>query len=111
MTPKEVRETIETFPELLKKLGKLQKQLLRVSGRDPEKEMLILMRLEPIEKTIETIEKAAFENEALTIREECCLMQRMEGRTTKEIAECFSVTTATVSNLLTNAYKKIAESL
>jgi hypothetical protein len=111
MTPEQIKETVENFPKLLRQQENLKSRLIKCSGRDPEQEVLILMRLEPIEKAVELIDKAAYESELLTIREECCLIQRMEGKTPKEIADCFSVTTNTVYNLLNKAYKKIAESL
>ena len=65
MTPEKIRKAVENYHDLLIKQEKLQKRLIRLSGRDPEQEIAVLQRLQLIEQTIEFIDYAIYEEDIL----------------------------------------------
>lgn len=111
LTRNEIKNAVENFYDLLEKQEKLQNQLIKFSGRDPEQETAILMRLESIEKQIEFIDEAIFgEDESiLNIKEQAIVMYRSEGRSVKEIAELFLLTPQQIRNILNRSYQKMAD--
>ncbi|MBY0124498.1 hypothetical protein [Bacillus sp. S/N-304-OC-R1] len=110
MTPEQIRKYVEEYPDLLGKKEKLQKRLISLSGRDPDQEIVFMMRLQTIEQAIELIDSAAYEEKMVDSREACILVHRIEGRSIQEIADYFSLTHQGVRKIIGSAYKKMAES-
>lgn len=109
MTPEKIRKAVENYHDLLIKQEKLQKRLIRLSGRDPEQEIAVLQRLQTIEQMIEFIDYAIYEEDILTIRESAAVDYRRDGFTYEKIGEIFSVTRESIRKTLESAYKKMAE--
>lgn len=108
---KKIKSAVENYYDLWAKQKELQNRLINLSGRDPEQEMAILMRLESIEKQIEFIDKVIFDDDEsiLSLRDQAIVMQRMEGHSIKEIAEFFLLTQTQIRNILYKAYQKMAD--
>ncbi|MCM3800043.1 hypothetical protein M4A92_15720 [Caldibacillus thermoamylovorans] len=109
MTSEQIKEAIEDFQNLLSKQEKLQNRLIKLNGRDPEQETLILQRLEKIEVLIELIYQFVYDDEILTIRESCIVLSRLDGYSIKEISDFFDLTTQGTKNILVRACKKISD--
>jgi DNA-binding CsgD family transcriptional regulator len=109
MTPAQVKKIVEDYSNYSFKREKLQKRLINLSGRDLEQEIVILQRLESVEREIELIDSSVYEEEILTLRESSVVELRKDGRTYREIAEVFSLSIEWVRKTLRNSYIKIAE--
>lgn len=109
MTPEQIRKYVEDYPNLLGKKEKLQKQLISLSGRDPDQEIVLMMRLQPIERIIEFIDYAVYDGDILTDRESLAIEFRSQGKTYQEIGEVIFLTGERTRQIIESAYKKMTE--
>lgn len=110
MSPEQIKDAVEHFTDLLNKQEKLQNQLIKLSGRDSDQEIIVMQQLHSLEQTIEFIDYAIYDGEFLSARESCAVEYRTRGQSMEIIQNVFGLKSQqSVRNILEKAYQKMAD--
>lgn len=107
---KEIKKVVEEFPERLVKQEKLNKRLNRLSGRNPEEEMIVAKEIQQFENILYVIDYAdTAGSKILSSRERFSIRLRMEGLSLNEIGHIILMSGSGVGQTINRAYGKMAE--
>lgn len=108
MSPEQVRNIVEDYPNLINKIQKAQNRLGRMSGKNPEQEMGILEQLDAWERSFDFINRAIDEEINISTREAFILDLRAHGHTYEQIGDMCYLSTERIRQILNTTYKKMA---
>lgn len=107
---KEIKKVVEDFPERLVKQEKLNKRLNRLSGRNPEEEMIVAKEIQQFENILYVIDYAdTAGSRILSSKERFAVRLRQEGLSMSEIGYILMMTGSGAQKTISRAYGKMAE--
>lgn len=107
MNADQIRDLIESYPDLIERGNKLLKRMMAIDGSDDLQMESIYHRLEKIEQQLELICELVFDSGVLEDKEKVILNHRMEGSSYEEIAKFFGVHRERIRQVLNKSYKKL----
>ncbi|MBO1005778.1 sigma factor-like helix-turn-helix DNA-binding protein [Pseudogracilibacillus auburnensis] len=107
LTPEQIKQAVEDFPNLLARQERLQNRIINLAGRDSNQEIIYMQQLQSIEELIDLIDYATDSNDILTDRENWAVYRRVGGATHEEIAEMLVCSRERIRQILSNAYVMI----